>query len=191
MPNNLTRSIGTCRRVKSSKTAEPNPPATAFSSTVTNPPGNLASCSTNSSSNGFTKRASATVTAVPRAASSSAAESAVLTILPMASIPASFPSRRISPLPNGTVRGFTFLPGAAVAPLGYRIATGRASCKAVHNISRNAAPSRGAITTILGNVRRNDKSSTPWCVGPSSPTMPARSKQKITGRFCSATSCTI
>ena len=45
-----------------------------------------------------------------------------------------------------------------------------------------------AMTTKLGNSLRYVVSKTPWCVGPSGPVRPARSRQKVTGRFCRATS---
>ena len=74
---------------------------------------------------------------------------------------------------------------------GYRIAKGALSCEsAVHRRSRSSFPSRGADTTIPGTQRMYERSSTPWCVGPSAPTTPARSIAKITGTLCSATSCT-
>ena len=49
----------------------------------------------------------------------------------------------------------------------------------------------GAVTVMFGTVSMYAISYRPMCVWPSGPTIPARSMQKITGRFWMATSCTI
>ena len=46
-------------------------------------------------------------------------------------------------------------------------------------------------TTALGRQRRYEMSNAPWCVLPSSPTMPARSAISVTGRFWMQMSWTI
>ena len=48
----------------------------------------------------------------------------------------------------------------------------------------------GASTRIPGTLESIAMSYTPWWLGPSGPVMPARSRQKITGSRCRATSYT-
>ncbi len=52
----------------------------------------------------------------------------------------------------------------------------------------SSAPSFGAVTVMWGTASRYAMSYSPMCVWPSSPTMPARSRQKITGSCWIATS---
>ena len=78
---------------------------------------------------------------------------------------------------------------AGTAPLGNLTMDG-ASEIATHarKISRSRSPSRGAPTCIFGTIPVSARSQIPWCEGPSSPVIPARSKTRVTPALCSATS---
>ena len=91
--------------------------------------------------------------------------------------------RASSPEPtssSGTLRALVF---------GQRMATGpstmsRASC----SIWPSSWYDDGAKIVMPGTFVSSAMSSTPWCDGPSSPVMPARSRQKMTGCACRPTS---
>ena len=55
-------------------------------------------------------------------------------------------------------------------------------------ISLSSASLAGAAIVMLGTERMKARSNTPWCVTPSSPTRPARSRQNMTGSRWMATS---
>ena len=75
-------------------------------------------------------------------------------------------------------------------PLGYLIEKGPwfLSC-AVYIRFRNSDSFIGAETIMLGMHLKYAISNAPWCVAPSAPTNPPRSRQKTTFKFCRATSC--
>ena len=89
-------------RARSSSTAEPKPPISELSSTVTMARQRRACSKISASSSGLMKRALTTVALKPSAASRSAAPSDGMTIVPAARIATSFPSRRSSPRPIGS-----------------------------------------------------------------------------------------
>ena len=58
-------------------------------------------------------------------------------------------------------------------------------------MSTSSSSSIGCMSVTFGTQRRYAMSKSPWCVGPSLGESPARSMQKVTGRFWRATSWTI
>ena len=72
---------------------------------------------------------------------------------------------------------------------GYRIENGPSACSRAQRSSPiNSALSLGAVTVMFGTASRYAMSYRPMCVWPSSPTMPARSRQNSTGSRWIATS---
>ena len=173
-----------------SSTAEPNPPARLWSSTVMICVPSITRA-TISSSTGLAKRAFITVTSMFLSASCSAAASASANTLPKATIAMlSRPCFTVTLLPNW--KGFSDV-ACSICPfgttsLGYRMATGPACDSANVRASLISNSPAGETSTMLGSIRIKPMSISPWWVGPSLPTRPLRSTQKITGRFCSATS---
>ena len=181
-------------------TCDANPPIEP-SSTVTSAPWFFARSRTSSVSSGLQNRASATVTLTPISRSVAAASRHRLVHVPYPRSATSVPLSRIRPLPMGST--WPSRPGSAKttpsasmstptpAPRGYRKHDGPSSYASdVAIMWHSSASLDGAITTMSGRHAMNVTSYAPACVGPSSPTSPARSMANRTGSFCSATSCT-
>ena len=84
---------------KTSATAEPNPPITLCSSTVTIAPVSLAALIKISLSIGFNVCILITLALIPSFYSASLASNATSTIIPVATIVISLPSAKVTPLP--------------------------------------------------------------------------------------------
>mmetsp|Transcript_80661 Transcript_80661/g.246582 ORF Transcript_80661/g.246582 Transcript_80661/m.246582 type:complete len:202 (+) Transcript_80661:327-932(+) len=169
-------------------------PPMAFSSTVRSTLCSVASKLTSFSSRGFTQRASATVADTPYFSSSAAAARHSRRRPPTDRIASvlSRPSRDMRPLPGSKKRGSA---GNSKSPYadarGYRSAVGMSSIFAnVWTMWTSSASSAEAQINMSGMQAMNERSNVPPCVGPSSPTKPARSRMKRTGSCWRATSCT-
>ena len=114
-----------------------------------------ANLATKSSSNGFAKRAFATVAFQPCIAKSSVAIRHSLRQAPRDSMAKWDPWRRITPFPIGRGAPLSGIADPTPSPRGYRMAAGRSFIStAVATISTNSASSEAAITQKLGNVDR-------------------------------------
>ena len=63
------------------------------------------------------------------------------------------------------------------------MANGPPRARAVCSACASSASFDGASTRMFGTMRVNARSNMPWCVGPSSPTTPARSMANTTSKF--------
>ena len=142
-----------------SRTAEPNPPQTVFSSTVIANPVSSMARKIVVWSIGFAKRALMTPTSSPSSRSRSDAATHVVNSVPKAiNIPSS-PQRQTSALPNST--GVSARSTFSTLALGYRIDVGPSCESAKSSIGPTSSSSPGAITVIFGKTRMYVLSKTP------------------------------
>lgn len=149
--------------VNHSLTAEPNPPAIAFSSTVIQFDIFEENFKRASSSKGFTNIASTTQTLMSSLAKALPASIALQTQLPTARIKMSDFSvpNIVSDLPIGRVLKFLSTATPTMLPRGYLIATGLLQYTPVESMCLNMFSSRGAIMMIFGRWRKYERSNTP------------------------------
>ncbi len=174
---------GSCRRLKSSSTALPNPPACALSSMVNTLPVLSAQWQISSLSKGLTNRGLITAASMPPFSKP--------WLLPGRDRHGCRPAAAGCRLPSAEHFAFAdrqFLESAAELHILAGAAWIADGCRTVME--------DGGVEHVLqfvfvlgrhehqvGDNTQERESKTPWWVGPSSPTTPARSMAKVTGRF--------
>ncbi|MPM13234.1 hypothetical protein SDC9_59590 [bioreactor metagenome] len=176
--------------------ASPAPPATYPSSAMTVKEWVVRSSRSSCSGRGFRHLRSITVGRgeIPRLLAVFLALSMSSTVFPYPMRAHSLPFSSISGFrisgAEGASREFPFFRQGTAVPLAKRIIIGPSCFPAKRKRRRRASSSRGAVRTRFGTGLDQGMSKSPWWVSPSSPTRPALSTAKTTGRFCMQTSCT-